>query len=71
VRLLAAVEAFARQSGIKLATVGPIQMAYDQALEMDRAQLDPATFEAAWAEGQAMTLEQVLALATENESEES
>jgi hypothetical protein len=49
----------------------PVFMAYKQAIEKAQAQLDPAAFEAAWAVGQQMTLEQALALATENESEES
>jgi hypothetical protein len=33
-----------------------------------RAQLDKATFEAAWAEGQAMTLEQAVAYALDEQS---
>ena len=36
---------------------------YDSELSATRAQLDVATFEAAWAEGQAMTLEQAIACA--------
>jgi hypothetical protein len=38
-----------------------------QALEKARSQLGPAAFEAAQAEGQQMSLEQALMLATENE----
>jgi hypothetical protein len=71
VRLLAAVEALARRIGIRLFTMGPFQMVYDQALEMVRAQLDPAAFETALREGRGLTLEQALALATENEREDS
>ena len=48
-----------------------IKQALETALETARMQLDPATFEAAWAEGQQMTMEQAIALATENESEDS
>lgn len=72
VRLLAAAEAFGRQRGVSInAWGGPLLMIYNQALEKARSRLDPATFEAAWAEGQQMTLEQALALATEIESEDS
>jgi len=46
-------------------------MVFKQALEKAQAQLGPAAFQAAWAEGQQMTLEQALALATENEGEDS
>jgi predicted ATPase/class 3 adenylate cyclase len=72
VLLVAAFDAFARQRGMKF-NVGndPTSLVIRQALEKARAQLDPAAFEAAWTEGQQMTLEQALALATENESEES
>jgi len=34
---------------------------YDRAVASVRAQLDEATFGAAWAEGQALTLEQAIA----------
>jgi len=72
VRLLAAFESQARQRGMQLNKMGgPMQMAHNRFLEIARAQLDPATFEAALAEGQQMTLEQALALATESESEDS
>jgi predicted ATPase/DNA-binding SARP family transcriptional activator len=68
VRVLAAVEAFARQRGMNFKVEGePTYMVIQQALEKARAQLDPATFEAAWAEGQQMTVEQAIALATEDE----
>jgi predicted ATPase/transcriptional regulator with XRE-family HTH domain len=72
VGLLAAFEPFALQHGMKFNVEGePVFMAYKQALEKAQAQLDQAAFEAAWTEGQRMTLEQALALATENESEAS
>jgi non-specific serine/threonine protein kinase len=71
VRLLASVETPMRQGGMDPSKLGPGFMIIGQALERARAQLDPAAFEAAWAEGQRMTLEQALALATENASEAS
>jgi hypothetical protein len=72
VRLLAAFEPFALQHGMKFNVEGePFFMAYQHAVEKAQAQLDLAAFEAAWAEGQQMTLEQALASATDNESEES
>jgi predicted ATPase/class 3 adenylate cyclase len=72
VRLLAAVETLVRQLGMMfgIAEGDPVFRVYKQALEKARAQLGPAAFEAAWAEGQQMTLEQALALATENESKD-
>jgi hypothetical protein len=48
----------------------PIGKLVRQALEMAKAQLGPAAFQAAWADGQQLTVAQALALATENESEE-
>jgi hypothetical protein len=66
VRLLAAFELFALQHGMKLNVEGePFFMAYRQALEKAQAQLDPAAFEAAWAKGQQMTIEQALGFATD------
>ena len=44
---------------------------YDQALAETRAQLDDETFAAAWAEGQAMTVEQAIAYALEPTGEEA
>ncbi len=41
---------------------------YDVAIADIRAQLDEPTFAAAWAEGQAMTLEQAIAYALERDS---
>lgn len=66
-RLLASVETPMRQRGMDPSKLGPGFMVIGQALETARAQLDPAAFEAAWAEGQRMTMEQALAFATENE----
>jgi hypothetical protein len=40
---------------------------YKQALDSARSQLGPAAFQTAWAEGQQMTMEQALALATQDE----
>ena len=37
------------------------QLEYERELELTRAQLDPATFEAAWAAGRGMALEQAIA----------
>ena len=37
-----------------------------QVLEQAQAQLGPAAFQAAWADGQQLTVEQVLALLTED-----
>jgi hypothetical protein len=72
VRLLAAFEVQIRQRGMKLREMGgTMLMAHNQFLEMARAQLDTITFQAAWTEGQQMTLEQALALATENNNEDS
>src|SRR5262249_49380310 len=68
VRLLAALEASARQSGLNFNIEGePTYMVYWQTLEKARAQLGPAAFEAAWTAGQQMTLVQAIALATEDE----
>jgi tetratricopeptide (TPR) repeat protein len=44
----------------------PMTRVYMQALEKAQAQLDPVAFQAAWNEGQHMTVEQALALATED-----
>jgi len=74
VHLVAASDMMLRQRGVIFfsGTAGdPVSMVYKQALEKAQAQLGPAAFEAAWAEGQQMTLEQALALATGNESNPS
>jgi predicted ATPase/class 3 adenylate cyclase len=74
VRLLAATDMLLRQHGVKWFTSAggdPLIMVYKQALDKARSQLGPPAFEAVWAEGQQMTLEQAIALATEAESEDS
>jgi predicted ATPase/class 3 adenylate cyclase len=74
VRLLAATDLMLRQRGSKFLTSAegdPLVMVYKQALEKAQAQLGPAAFGTAWAEGQKMTMEQAIALATENESEDT
>jgi hypothetical protein len=69
VRLFAALEASARQSGMNYNVEGdPTYMVQRQTLEKARAQLGPAAFEAAWSAGQQMSLEQAIAMATEDES---
>lgn len=66
-RLLAATDMLLRQRGMELTSAEgePSVKVYKQALERAQAQLGPAAFETAWAEGQQMTMEQALALATE------
>jgi predicted ATPase/DNA-binding XRE family transcriptional regulator len=73
VRLLAATDVLLRQRSVKLISGedNPLVLVYKQALEKAQAQLGPAAFEAAWAEGQQMTPEQALALATENGNDDS
>jgi predicted ATPase/transcriptional regulator with XRE-family HTH domain len=72
VRLLVATEMLLRQRGMKLTggEGGPFVMVYNQALEKAQAQLGPEAFESAWAEGQQMTMEQAIAFATEDKSED-
>jgi predicted ATPase/DNA-binding XRE family transcriptional regulator len=70
-RLLVTAVALLRKRGIKISDEAERDvMVLRQAVERAQ-QLDPAAFEAAWAEGQQMTMEQALALATENEGEDS
>jgi tetratricopeptide (TPR) repeat protein len=73
VRLLVATEMLLRQRGMKLTgdEGGPFVMVYQQALEKAQAQLGPEAFEAAQQEGRALTLEQAVTLATENNNEDS
>jgi predicted ATPase/class 3 adenylate cyclase len=73
-RLLAATDTLFRQRDIKWFSSGsgdPMLIVFRQAQEKARAQMGPTAFQAAWAEGQQMSLEQAVALATENESEDS
>ena len=72
VRLLAATDMLLRQRGVKWFTStsaegDPFIIVYKQTLEKAQAQLGPAAFEAAQQEGRGLTMEQALALATENE----
>jgi len=72
VRLLAATDMILRQRGVKWFTStsaegDPFIIVYKQTLEKAQAQLGPAAFEAAQQEGRGLTMEQALALATENE----
>jgi len=71
-RLLAATDILVRQQGVILTSAegSPFVKVYKQALEKAQAQLGPVAFEAAWVEGQQMTMEQALALATEDEHED-
>jgi predicted ATPase/DNA-binding SARP family transcriptional activator len=70
-RLLVTAVTLLRQRGIKISDRSERDvMVFWQALERAQ-QLDSAAFESARAEGQQMTLEQALALATEEESENS
>ncbi len=63
-RLLGAVSAMDENVDSPWFPLGD-RRAYEQALAETRAQLDAATFEAAWAEGRAMSLEQAIAYALE------
>ncbi len=71
VRLFAALEVLLGQHGVKIPEGDPTFIVFRQALEKAQAQLGPAAFEAALAEGQQMTMEQAIALATKNEREDS
>jgi len=59
VRLLAAMERYREQSGINRSPIDHPR--YTQDVATARAQLDEATFDAAWAEGRAMSLDQASA----------
>src|SRR5258708_33057079 len=68
---LVAAVTMLRQRGITISDESERDvMVLRQALERAQ-QLDPAAFEAARAEGQQMTMEQALALATENASQDA
>jgi predicted ATPase/DNA-binding SARP family transcriptional activator len=73
VRLLAATDTILRQQGVDLtgAEGEPSVKVYKQALEKAQGQLGPAAFDAAWAEGQQLTVEQAITLATEDESKDA
>jgi len=67
VRLLAALEVLFRQHGVNPPSGDPFMMVMRQALDKAQAQLGLEAFQAAWAAGQQMTLEEAIALATEDE----
>jgi predicted ATPase/DNA-binding SARP family transcriptional activator len=73
VRLLAATDMIVRQHGLDFTSAEgePSVKVYKRALAKAQAQLGPAAFEAAWAEGQQLTVEQALALATEDEGQDA
>jgi tetratricopeptide (TPR) repeat protein len=71
VRLLAALEAIFLQYGIKPGEGDALTKVIRRGLEKAQTQLGLAAFQAAWTEGQQMTPEQAIALATENEGEDS
>ena len=70
VRLFAAAQSLLVQRGIGFfSSLGddPTLKVIMQPIAKAQAQLGPEVFQAAWAEGQQMTMEQAIALATENE----
>jgi hypothetical protein len=72
VQLIAAPEGVFRQHGVNLPEgADPTMLIFRQALERARVQLGPAAFEAARQEGRMRTLEQAIALATEDESKDA
>jgi len=71
VRLLAAAQALLARIDVNLGQGEPAMMVVRQVLAKAQAQLGPEAFQVAWTEGQQMTLEQALALATENASEDA
>jgi predicted ATPase/DNA-binding CsgD family transcriptional regulator len=64
VRLIGATESLLEPMGVGLQAGD--QPEYDRNLSLIRAQIDAATFEAAWTQGQMMTLEQAVVLALED-----
>ena len=64
VQLLAAAEALRTRRAISLAARD--RNAQERAITTGRERLDDATFAVAWAEGAALTLEQAIALATDD-----
>jgi predicted ATPase len=63
VRLLIAAESLLTAIGLRIASWPFVRAEYDRYVAATRGRLDEATFEKAWAEGQAMTLEQAIELA--------
>jgi predicted ATPase/DNA-binding XRE family transcriptional regulator len=68
VQLLAATEVLLARLGFKPSEGDAVSRVTRQVLTEAQAQLGPAAFQAAWADGQQMTMDQAIALATENES---
>jgi predicted ATPase len=66
VRLLGAWESLCKTTGYQIE--GPERPDYESNLASLRAQLDESTFETAWAEGAALTLEQAIELALSDEA---
>jgi predicted ATPase len=60
-RLLSAAETLLDSIGLSLAAWPEVRADFDHYVAVARAQLDEATFEAAWAAGRALTLEQAIA----------
>ena len=71
VRLLAAAQALLAQFGFKPGEDDAVMKAMRQVLEQAQAQLGSEAFQAAWADGQQMTMEQALAYATEHDSQDA
>ena len=71
VRLLAASEVFLSRIGVKPGEGEAFMKAVRQVLEDARAQIGETAFETAWSDGQRMNMEQALALATEDQSQDS
>jgi predicted ATPase/DNA-binding XRE family transcriptional regulator len=68
--LLAATEVLLARLGFKPSEGDAVSRVIRQVLAKTQTQLGPEAFQAAWAEGQQLTMEQALALATENEGED-
>jgi hypothetical protein len=60
-RLLGAIETFLDAIGLAVSVWPPVRDDFERTAAAARAQLDEATFAAAWAKGQAMPLEQAVA----------
>jgi predicted ATPase/class 3 adenylate cyclase/DNA-binding XRE family transcriptional regulator len=65
-RLLSAAETLLDAIGLSVSVWPEVRADYDRTLTAVRAQLDTATFAAAWAEGRAMTMEQAIAEALDD-----
>lgn len=65
-RLFGAVESLVESIGMAGRMNPSDQKEFDDYVTIVRAQLDDASFAAAWAEGRAMTMEQAIAYALEN-----